>query len=512
MRGTVLHDSGEPLLPAFLHSYLSAEMLDKARAQFHAAVTSHTWVLTLAGFLPLSALIDFLDLRALHSFHLTGAVPHWCWPLTPGGSRLLLSERHSSDFCCLDEYGRSVGLSCLDGRWGDNYSAANPETLRMWLTSTEKPIPIDNRHANMADVRRREQKLEIVHVKRPLKPKKRRPLIILRLASWLGWIFLTGLFVLTILMECYWALVFLVLMPLTGVAINRMHVKGPRKLKIGEPGKYNRLVVVTEHMNETFWRVFYGDSDVVNALLNKPLRKDQPLNEVKAWPGKVKAWPGKVKAWPGKVKAWPGKVKAWYDKVATGAELSFFRLAFRAMVAGQWVLAIAAAALQGWDAFIIAFWIGLSILSRTFIFSEEQTVREWVHNDVGVEFERYRVTLSSRKTLLGLIVALNPDSFKLEGTKKTDYSSKQTDAWRWIDPILKVSDERDEWQEKLRSALKKEKISPDPEVSTDPSEDWRGGKWEVFIEESIEVFKELKREGCFISRKIEESTTDAGTP
>jgi hypothetical protein len=331
-------------------------MLEDARANFKAAVTSPSWVATLAGVLPLSALIDFLDLRALHSFHLTGAVPLWCWPLTPGGSRLLLSEKHSADQCCLDEYGRSLGLRCLDGRFGDDFSASNPETLRMWLKSI-KVNEFKNSHPNMSIGGIREQILEVVHVERqPTQKKGRRPLRLL-FASLLGWILLAGLFVLTIIMQCYWALAFLVLMPLTGASITRIHVKGPRYLNIEGSSPFNRLVVVTQHMNETNWRVFYGESSVVNALLNKPLLRDRPgpKNEKSQASQSSHAEPINVQEELARPKNDKKSFLAKRGRVATGIELHAVRLALRFFVLGQWVVAIAAAALQGWDAYIIAF-------------------------------------------------------------------------------------------------------------------------------------------------------------
>ncbi|KAH8748361.1 hypothetical protein BGZ57DRAFT_776591 [Hyaloscypha finlandica] len=436
-------------------------MLEDARAKFKAAVTSPSWVVALAGILPLSALIDFLDLRALHSFHLTGAVPLWCWPLTPGGSRLLLSEKHSADYCCLDEYGRSLGLRCLDGRFGDDFSASNPETLRMWLKSI-KVNEFENKHPNMS-IRGREQTLEVVHVERqPTQKRGRHPLRLL-LASLLGWILLAGLFVLTIIMQCYWALAFLLLMPLTGASITRIHVKGPRYLNIEKSSPFNRLVVVTQHVNETNWRVFYGESTVVNALLNTPFLAKR-------------------------------------GRVATGIELHIVQLILRFFVLGQWVVAIAAAALQGWDAYIIAFWIALSILSRTFVFSEERTVLEWVQQHANVNLSRYRITLSSRRTLLSTIIALNPDTFPLvEKSEVTDYNSWWDGALKWIDPILKDSNDRQDWLKALRLALKENA------VGLDLLEVWRKDPtmwWESSIDEGIEICGELKAKLGFTGRKV----------
>lgn len=155
------------------------------------------------------------------------------------------------------------------------------------------------------------------------------------------------------------------------------------------------------------------------------------------------------------------------------------------------MVAIAAAALQGWDPYIIAFWIALSILSRTFVFSEERTVLEWVQQYADVNLSRYRITLSSRRTLLSTIVALNPDTFPLvEKSEVTDYSSLWGGALKWIDPIWKDSNDRQHWLEALRLALKEN------EVGLDPLEVWRKNPprwWESSIDEGIKFVASSRR-------------------
>ena len=168
------------------------------------------------------------------------------------------------------------------------------------------------------------------------------------------------------------------------------------------------------------------------------------------------------------------------------------------------MVAIAAAALQGWDAFIIAFWIAISILSRTFVFSEERTVFEWVQQYANVKLSRYRVPLSSRRTLLSTIVALNPDTFPLVARSDvTDYSLLWDGALngplKWIDPILKDSKDRQEWLKALRLALKEN------EVGLDSSEVWRKNPptwWESSIDEGIQICDEIKAKPGFTGRKV----------
>jgi hypothetical protein len=370
----------------------------------------------------------------------------------------------------------------------------------MWLKSI-KVNEFENNHPNMS-IRGREQTLEVVHVERqPTQKRGRRPLRLL-LASLLGWILLAGLFVLTIIMQCYWALAFLLLMPLTGASITRIHVKGPRYLNIEKSSPFNRLVVVTQHVNETNWRVFYGESTVVNALLNTPLLIDPPgpKNEKGQASQSSHAEPINVQGKLSRPKNGRESFLAKRGRVATGIELHVVRLTLRFFVLGQWVVAIAAAALQGWDAYIIAFWIALSILSRTFVFSEERTVLEWVQQHANVNLSRYRITLSSRRTLLSTIIALNPDTFPLvEKSEVTDYNSWWDGALKWIEPILKDSNDRQDWLKALRLALKENA------VGLDLLEVWRKDPtmwWESSIDEGIEICGELKAELGFTGRKV----------
>jgi hypothetical protein len=117
---------------------------------FEALLGKHAWIAEVAGILPLSALIEFIDIpEKLHIFQLTGAVPLWSWPITPSGSRLLLSDQYTEQECYFDRYGKSMSLLALDGRYGDNYTLRNPETVRQCL-ATETPRVIRNLHVNMS--------------------------------------------------------------------------------------------------------------------------------------------------------------------------------------------------------------------------------------------------------------------------------------------------------------------------------------------------------------------------
>lgn len=207
-------------------------MLEQTRATFHAVIGIYPWVGSLSNILPLSALIDFLDVpQALHVYQLTGLTPWWCWTVTPSASRLLLSEAWSSDFCCLDNFGYTPSLLCLDGRYGDCYPMANPETVRMCLKGLQ-PVEISNMHSNMRRDDIRPHTLEVIHVQRSQasNPSKQPPTMYI-LSSALGWMVWAGLMIFTGLFRCFCALSFVALMPLTGIAVSFIYAPGPRRCK-----------------------------------------------------------------------------------------------------------------------------------------------------------------------------------------------------------------------------------------------------------------------------------------
>jgi hypothetical protein len=275
-------------------------MFESAVKGLAAILDRNHWVAELAGILPLSALIDFIDIPPkLHIFQLAGAAPLWSWPVTPAGSRLLLSDdKPLQQGCYLDRYGNSVALLGLDGRWGERYNLASPETVRLCVTS-HRACTIDNLHGNMNDDDKRIQNLEVIYVSR-LQPPNRHELS----SSWLrhvlldpwwmysprylatsilGWITLLGMIAMCIILQTYLAMAFLLVVPLTGTVIFALYGSSPRGLLVTEPvsGKrYNRLILVAEHVNAADWIVFYGESTIVNSLLNRPL---EPRGPRKSW-------------------------------------------------------------------------------------------------------------------------------------------------------------------------------------------------------------------------------------
>ena len=96
-------------------------------------------------------MIDFIDIPPkLHILELFGRVPLWSWTITPSGSRLLLDKQPAFASCnCLqDRFGNTTALEVLDGRYGDRYFAASPETLRLVLASVPYTV-VPNNHENI---------------------------------------------------------------------------------------------------------------------------------------------------------------------------------------------------------------------------------------------------------------------------------------------------------------------------------------------------------------------------
>ncbi|KAI1447038.1 hypothetical protein F5Y02DRAFT_425191 [Annulohypoxylon stygium] len=214
-------------------------MLNDTREIFWNAITAYPWVSSLANILPLSALLDFLDTpRMLHAYELNGVTPLWCWPISPAGSRVLVSKSATEGTCYLDKFGSSPSL----------YNAASPETLRLCLATA--PITIIPNH-DMAS--RRVQKIKVVQVS-SLPNLKQPSCEVFTIISMLGYAILISLFVFCGLMYCWVSLAFLIV------------------LRPDPPGIYNRLVIAALHLNETEWLAFYGESVLANSLLNHPLQ------------------------------------------------------------------------------------------------------------------------------------------------------------------------------------------------------------------------------------------------
>src|SRR2546430_1215603 len=100
-----------------------------------------TWLQQLAGIIPLTALIEFVDPpTVLHTFELSGSVPLWNWPVTPAGARLLFAPEDSH---------------------GDWYPCSTPTTSRLCVSSRGAVTTVPNKSPNMEGERGRRQKLEV---------------------------------------------------------------------------------------------------------------------------------------------------------------------------------------------------------------------------------------------------------------------------------------------------------------------------------------------------------------
>ncbi|KAF2716587.1 hypothetical protein K431DRAFT_202576, partial [Polychaeton citri CBS 116435] len=409
------------------------------------------WVSQLAGILPLSALVDFLDApRVFHLFQLRRKIPFWCWPITPQASRLLLTYDDQSAPCWLDQPGNSQAQVCLDGRYGDSYPAASPETLRMCLRAISCEL-IPNDHPNIqSETGKRPQLLELVVLKLSAGNECGAVSRIWahatsqetchRIVAWLGWLLWSGLLVLAGFASCWVALSFLLVVVASGITVYVTHSDEPRALALREHSTYKRMVITADHLNSTKWTIFYGDSDLVNSLLNWQLL------------------------------SWRNRFNLKHTRALD--------VLLRTCLFAQWALAIAAAAKQGFDSYIIVVWILLCILSINFVFCSERSASVWLEQQAGISLSRYSATLSSRRALLNTLLALNPDTF-----------SAAHGTLMWLDQILKPGAERSMWLE----ATSYFQSQDDQNVMGKQKETYSQHYWWKFIDEGVKVAMQLKR-------------------
>ncbi|KAK2462364.1 hypothetical protein APHAL10511_005670 [Amanita phalloides] len=368
----------------------------------------------LAGLLPLSPLIDFTDVvKMLHFYELSGCNIAWNWPITPVGARLLLNRCTSdeNEACLLDGSGRSPSLQCIDMRWGDHYTCANGYTVRNCIKHA-LPAP-SNFVPEKAETVFRPQKLNVVRIfhGRSLAgdPDAENGYVrtyptglkvfVIQVGGWVVWL---AAVVFSILCACPIAFAYIALLAVTGLFVRTIFGHLPRLLSArnSKDDSWRRAVVVTEHMNETEWTIFIGDSKLVDSLLNKPLLPTKPNG---------------------------------LRKVATLEGVSLLRLLLKLIIATQWGLLIAASVLQNWDAILIAVALMFCACVTTFVFRPEVSLESWLRsNEVGLE--KLTVTFSGRRAMLSAMVAINPDS----------------EPTGWIDPILKTSGDRSPWERALK--------------------------------------------------------------
>ncbi|KAI1371119.1 hypothetical protein F4677DRAFT_436394 [Hypoxylon crocopeplum] len=467
-------------------------MFESAVGGLVAILDRYPWVSELAGILPLSALIDFIDVPArLHIFQLSGSTPLWSSPITPAGSRLLLSDDSSLDQSChLDRHGNSISLLGLDGRYGGKYYISSPETIRLCVGS-HRPCMIDNLHNNMNGDDLRLQNLEIVHVSRlqnhtrhQLSPSWLRRVFVQ--SPWLssvhylavsifGWVILLAMIVMSIILQTYLSLAFLILMPLTGIVVLALYGINPRGLLVDSSSDFNRLILVAEHENTMNWTVFYGESTVLNSLLNRPLK---PLGR-------------------------------------QPTHTALLRIVLRIFILGQWALAIGSSAVKDWDAYFITFWIAFCIFVQAYIIPAEREAKQWMKSYAGIEIQRYQTQLSSRRALLNTVMALNPDTFALSpGAQEEDRTKLYDGAMRWIDPILEQGPSRTRWEEATLKAMNEAAKKYTPEdtqgensnIAGSPSTEWeqeyRRDYWAPFIIEGIYMARKIREEANLSGRYV----------
>ena len=398
------------------------------------------WTQQLAGILPLSALIEFIDVAAkLHSTELDTAVCLWNWPITPSGARLMLANEDLEHACCLDRTQHSATLHCFDGRHGDWYPSSTPTTTRMCCQTSPVHKMIPCRTLGPFEPPARKQKLEIVQLvpssnsplgKAGLRNYARRAFKRYNLVSVTGWSLWTAAVVISVLSRLYLALPYLILMPLTGLTVRNIHGAQPRQLLDNRLSQHRRLVVAADSLNGSRWMGFLGSNFTINSLLNKPL----------------------------------------YQR---GAAAERFQRPLRAflmlLILGQWTLAIGACAQQGWDALFIAVWIGLCAVATSYGYPTQSAVRAWLRRECGLAVTRVVAEFSSRRALLSALVYLNPDS-----------RERRT---AWIDPILKPCEDRQAWEKALLDCI----------LYGEADEKARNQYWWRFIEEGLQVGREIEQ-------------------
>jgi hypothetical protein len=380
----------------------------------------------IAGILPLSSLIEFIDVETkLHSYELSGRGIAWNWPITPVGARLILErcdpEKNKHSVCLLDGDERTPPLQCIDMRYADMYVSASRFTVRTCI----EVAPLLHTVQYIESDPYRLQRLDIIHVYsdpppslwdgEPELPRVHHPTrsILTKFSTkWLavlliGWVVWAAAVVITIICACHLALSYLLMLPVTGLCVRSAFGHSARRLLVGELGKdgqyWRRSVIVANHCNETDWALFIGDSRLVNALLNKPLLRSSHT---------------------------PQKYHTFNYK-------NFLEFFFRVLIAGQWGLILAASAQQGWDAIFISVAIILCSCTSSFIFRTSDSVSSWLTSN-GVGVEKMSVTFTGRRAMLSAMIAVNPDR-----------NAKN----QWLDPILTASPSRTEWEVQVRKRL-----------------------------------------------------------
>lgn len=391
------------------------------------------WAAQLAGILPLTGLVELVDAsEKLHSLELAAAVPLWNWPVTPAMARSLFSN-DNADACYLDSVRQSQALHCIDGRFGDLYPSSTPTTSLMCGQTKRPATVIANPWLDRETPRGRRQKLKVIVLTENL--DRPRP----RLSSsssahlWmsvLGWLCWAGAGITSLYARLYIAAAYLALMPLTGATIGLTHGNAPRQLLDSSTLDHARMVVATHSLNGTAWCAFYGESKLLNTLLNRPLCR-------------VDARPS--------------------------GRLLPLGLLLRLLIAGQWVLSVGSCALRDWNAIVIFAWLMFCILYSAFVYPLWVCVQDWLRQSCNLSAECIDVEFTTRRSMLSALVCLNPDT-----------KERRT---AWIDPILRQSEDRDSWQRELLNYILTKRT---------PGDAIANQYWWKFIEEGYNAGDKIK--------------------
>jgi hypothetical protein len=109
------------------------------------------------------------------------------------------------------------------------------------------------------------QNLEIIHVSRLQARNQRQPPSSCHamrtfpwMSSWrfvttsaIGWVTLLAMIAMSVILQTYISLTFLILMPVTGSVVFVLYGINPRHLLVNKASDFNRLILVTEHVNST---------------------------------------------------------------------------------------------------------------------------------------------------------------------------------------------------------------------------------------------------------------------
>ncbi|KIM95444.1 hypothetical protein OIDMADRAFT_134497 [Oidiodendron maius Zn] len=458
----------------------------------------NAWVAQLASILPLSALIEFIEISPkLHILELAGAIPLWSWVITPSGSRLLLAKREKLvRDCCQDRSGIATSLEALDGRYGDRYLAPSSKTLRLVLNAYPV-VEIQNDHDNMAGqgFELRAQNLDVVHLaRRDPNVKSTEPRLLwchtspFYLASVVfGWILLIAIILMSAIFQTWISFTFLAFVPFTGMAVFCLYGNRPRRLLVENKSEYTRLLVVTEHMNSANWLVIYGESTIVNSLINRPLEPNGPS--------------------------------------LSPTMTHILRFLLCVLIIGQWVLACGAAATANWNSFFICIWMFFSILSDAYLITPNRGANNWSKYQANLKVERYGTQLSSRRALINTIIALNPDTFCMnEHTGAVNMTKVSDDGMRWVDAILRKSNGRKMWEEATLKAM----VLAQPQLAAGDLSSPRFRKhldnflgpawntdyadpkacfWRRFVPEGIYIAAKIRKVAKLPERKIDDAAT-----